>query len=112
MTETLWVAVIGGTSLILSAVTASLLGFVFSRLGKIRKDTKETSKQIVNDHGDRNFRDENDGRHAQTLRLFGTVNSKLNRIEDMNGALLTGWFENRVRIEDIEDTLGGRKKHE
>jgi len=109
MSETLWVAVIGGGSLILSGVTASLLGFVFSRLGKIRKDTKATSHHIVNDHGNKNFREENDGRHAETLQLFSTVNQTLIRIEDMNAALLTGWWENRERIEDIEDTLGGRR---
>jgi hypothetical protein len=107
------VAVIG----FLQAVTLTLLSWMLSKISKVKKDGEATRDQIVNDHPKTpNFREENDRRHEETRGWFTTLfkqnNTITNRL-DKHGELLdeltTGFLQNRERIEDIEQSGGGKK---
>lgn len=98
------------------AVTLTILGFLFKRLDKVKKDTEATKDQIVNHHPTQpNFREESDRRHDETKRWFSglaklirTVESSLNtRMHDVEKAvtdLVELGTENRQRIIHLEDT--------
>lgn len=118
MNEQLTVAIVAGLLIILNSVVVVSLPVLYKRIGivkeevrTVRSDVKETKEQVVNDHGDRNFRDENDSRHAETLNLFDQQNQKFDTIiktqsdhEDLLGYLITGYVENREDIDELERT--------
>lgn len=113
------VAIIG----FFQAITLAFLTWLLARVGRIKKDTAETKDQVVNHHPKSpNMRVENDRRHEETRRWFTAILKRMNtmernvhnRVDGIAGTvdeLLTGFLENRERIEDIEKTNGG-KKHE
>lgn len=109
MNPMVWVAIIGA----FQAITLAFLTWIFARVGSVKKAAIETKDQIVNHHPKSpNFRDENDKRHNETRGWFNLLLGKLNRMDktlDAQGEtidqLLTGFLENRERIEDIEDTV-------
>lgn len=111
---TVLVAVISATQVIILAV----LGWLFKRIGTIKKDSAATKEQIVNHHPSQpNFREENDKRHNETRGWFSALfrqQAATNRRLDAHGVLLddltTGFLENRERIENIEDTQGKARK--
>lgn len=112
------VAVIG----FIQAVTLVLLSWLLARVGRVKKDAAETKEQIVNHHPKQpNYREQQDARHEETRKWFltlfkkiGTVEKELHkRIDNVNetaNELLTGFIENRERIESLEDTTSKGKK--
>jgi hypothetical protein len=63
------------------AIVVAFLGVVSVRVGRLGKvaaathsDAAATREHVVNDHGQINFREESDGRHAETRRWFRTLN--------------------------------------
>lgn len=98
------------------AVTLALIGIVAARVGRVRRDATATRQdtaavrdQIVNDHGDINFRDENDRRHGETRRWWHETRRDIGGIrEELRGMRHTDRAqEARIRrLEDIE--LAGR----
>lgn len=103
-------------------IIVSLIGFVqvltleFVRRNK--KDVKAVKDQIVNHHPKSpNFRDENDKRHSETrswftllLRKTSSIEKRLDSQDETLDELLTGFLENRERIEDIESTQQSKGK--
>ena len=100
------------------AIILSVLGFIFKRLSTVKNDARATKDQIVNHHPETpNFRDENDRRHAETKGWFALlfkrqdkIFERMDNVESMNEQLLEYALENRVRIENVEDTQKGSKK--
>lgn len=64
------IAVLAGVQ----AVMVAAIGAGALSLRKVRADTVATREQVVNHHPESpNFREESDGRHAETLALFREV---------------------------------------
>lgn len=104
MSDPIAVALITATQ----AVVVALIGVLFTRLGKVRRDAEETRNQIVNDHpAQPNFRDENDERHAETRSWWDEVRRDLGGIrEELRGLRSTDRaLERRVtQLENHERT--------
>lgn len=115
MDSNVLIAIIGAGSLIINTVVASVLGVVLKRTKDIRDDASATKEQIVNHHAEHpNFREENDRRHEETRKWFAalfrkinkvehTVHSRIDNISNEVSDLLTGFIENRERIERLEN---------
>lgn len=109
--------ILGGMAT-LQAITIAIAGMVLKQGHTIRTASIATKEQIVNDHPKQpNFREENDRRHAETRGWFTLLLRKvttLERQQESHGAtldeLMTGFLENRERIESIEDTAKGERK--
>ena len=110
MSDPIAVAIIGATQ----AIIVTLIGVLFSRVGKVRRDAAATRDQIVNHHPDQpNFREENDTRHAETRGWFRDLKRDIGGIrEEMRGMRETDRAQERriQRLEDIEITDQGRKR--
>lgn len=63
------------------AVMVAALGAGVFALRKVSKDTVATRAQVVNHHPESpNLREENDGRHAETIRMFQEVRKDIGGI--------------------------------
>ncbi len=123
MNETVIVALLGGLFLIVNTTILVILPIIMGRLTRVKhavatmkSDVKETKEQMVNNHGDINFRHENDSRHAETLALFDTVIKTQDQHEDLLGLLVNGYVQNRQdidehdrEIDELENTLNPRR---
>lgn len=73
MSDQVLIALIGASQVVLVALLGIVLrqGFSIRRITTAtRTDSAQTREHVVNDHGDRNFRDENDKRHNETRLWF------------------------------------------
>lgn len=98
--------------MIIIAVIGAVQAVTIALIARQGKNTKAVRDQIVNHHPTQpNFREENDSRHAETRSWFRALFTKMvhlerrmSVVESQQDTLMTGFMENRSRIEDIEDT--------
>lgn len=84
------------------AVLVALVGVIAVRMGRVRRDTEATRDHVVNDHST-NMREENDSRHAETLRYFAEVRLDLGGIRDELRGLASSDRALDRRVQRIED---------
>ena len=107
MGEPVWIALIVAAQ----SVMVAMIGVMATVLGKVRKDTRSTRDNVVNDH-DTNMREENDVRHEQVRKALLWLGG-IAQETSYNVSMLKAYGrENRVRIEGIEDTLGSTAQPE
>ncbi len=100
------IAVIGA----FQAITIALISRNNSKTRRIDSDVQQVKDQIVNHHPKSpNFRDENDGRHAETKRWIKDLSDKMDNVTRLTEMLYDGYVSNRRRIQSIEDTQETRR---
>lgn len=83
--------------------TVSTVTEVKKKTEEIKGKTEEIHGQTVNHHpAAPNMREENDGRHAEIMRVLTHQGHKIGRQGDMIDELLILGLENRYKIEALE----------
>lgn len=86
-------ALISGASLVLTA-------WVTNAVQRVKRESRETHEHMVNHHGKKNFRDEQDSRHKQVTDMLTSLHESSVKTEDK----LDNVFRRIGILEELEIT--------